>query len=219
MKQHPTKKFLTTINPICVIDRLNDVFGLGGWEFSHHVVSDDEKMVVVKGRLRIPEINVDHTNYGGNDNPDRGDAYKGAATDALTKCASWIGIGAHVWRNGVSLDKSNGIANPSGCVQDRIGLDRTGSSNNIISAREDEEAVFKRRIKVITDFDGRVKDKKCEDADHGKVKMPIKRWAGKTLEDIDDASLQFLYENRTHLDSRPHFQHSLECYFEGGSDD
>ena len=34
--------------------------------------------------------------FGGNDNPDRGDAYKGACTDALSKCASYLGIGMDV---------------------------------------------------------------------------------------------------------------------------
>jgi hypothetical protein len=37
--------------------------------------------------------------YGGNDNPDRGDAYKGAMTDAITKIGSFLGIGADVWKN------------------------------------------------------------------------------------------------------------------------
>jgi len=37
--------------------------------------------------------------YGGNDNPDRGDAYKGAMTDAITKIGSFLGIGADVWKD------------------------------------------------------------------------------------------------------------------------
>jgi len=37
--------------------------------------------------------------YGGNDNVDRGDAYKGAMTDALTKIGSFLGIGADVWKD------------------------------------------------------------------------------------------------------------------------
>jgi len=36
--------------------------------------------------------------FGGNDNKDLGDAFKGACTDALTKAASQIGIGAEVYK-------------------------------------------------------------------------------------------------------------------------
>ena len=49
--------------------------------------------------------------YGGNDNADLGDAYKGAVTDALTKIGSWLGIGAHVWKNdtkGTDTDSNSG---------------------------------------------------------------------------------------------------------------
>ena len=97
-KQHPTKKFLTTINPIYVTERLNQVFGVGAWQIHSEVISA-EKMVVVKTTLSIPEYCVWYECYGGNDNPDLGDAYKGAVTDAITKIGSWMGIGVEVWKN------------------------------------------------------------------------------------------------------------------------
>ena len=56
-------------------------------------VDQANKMVVVKVRLTIPAYGIDYECYGGNDNADLGDAYKGATTDALTKIASWLGIG------------------------------------------------------------------------------------------------------------------------------
>lgn len=55
-------------------------------------------MVVVKVRLTIPAYGIDYECYGGNDNADLGDAYKGATTDALTKIASWLGIGQEVFK-------------------------------------------------------------------------------------------------------------------------
>jgi hypothetical protein len=55
-------------------------------------------MCVVKGILDIPEYGVHLEQYGGNDNPDMGDAYKGAATDALTKIASYLGIGFDIYK-------------------------------------------------------------------------------------------------------------------------
>ena len=105
LKQHPSKHFLTTINPIYVVERLNLAFGIGGWTFGTEVIETNEKFVVVKGTLEVSDHNIKLENYGGNDNPDRGDAYKGASTDALTKCASYLGIGEEVWRNGKPAEK------------------------------------------------------------------------------------------------------------------
>jgi hypothetical protein len=99
LKQHPTKAFLTTINSIYVTERLNDVFGIGSWQTKSEIVESDQKMIVVKTTLNIPEYGISYECYGGNDNPDRGDAYKGAVTDAITKIGSWLGIGTEVWKN------------------------------------------------------------------------------------------------------------------------
>jgi hypothetical protein len=99
IKPHPTKKFLSTINPAYVLDHLNTVLGIGGWAIEYEIISATEKMVIAKGVLTIPELGVKVEQFGGNDNPDRGDAYKGACTDALTKCASYIGVGLGVWMN------------------------------------------------------------------------------------------------------------------------
>ena len=97
LKPHPTRKYLTTINSIYVIERLNNVFGLDGWKAKYEVVFQDDNWVVAKCFLTAGEIAVEQ--YGGNDNVDIGDRFKGACTDALTKCASYIGVGSHVWKN------------------------------------------------------------------------------------------------------------------------
>lgn len=99
LKPHPSKSFLTTINSIYVTERLNDVFGIGSWQTRSEIVENSQKMIVVKTTLIIPEYGISYECYGGNDNADRGDAYKGAVTDALTKIGSWLGIGAEVWKN------------------------------------------------------------------------------------------------------------------------
>lgn len=98
-KPHPSKKFLTTINAIYVTERLNDVFGVGSWGVKSEMIDNSGKMVVVKTTLSIPEYGIEYECYGGNDNPDLGDAYKGAVTDAITKIGSWLGIGVEVWKN------------------------------------------------------------------------------------------------------------------------
>lgn len=104
LKQHPTKKFLTTINAIYVTERLNEVFGVGSWRTKTEKVTEAQTkngttMVVTKTIFEVPEYDIYYECYGGNDNADLGDAYKGSMTDALTKIGSYLGIGAHVWKN------------------------------------------------------------------------------------------------------------------------
>ena len=94
---NPQKPGLSVIKVIYVVERLNEVFGLNGWRVVNEIV-ENGRMVVVKGSLKIPKYNIHIEQYGGNDNPDRGDAYKGACTDALSKCASYLGIGMDVYK-------------------------------------------------------------------------------------------------------------------------
>lgn len=98
---HPTKKYLSSIKSIYVTERLNKVFGVGSWRVKTEVVDRDNKMVVCKVTLSIPDYGIEYECFGGNDNADLGDAYKGATTDALTKIASWMGIGGEVFRGEV----------------------------------------------------------------------------------------------------------------------
>lgn len=99
LKPHPTKAFLTTINSIYVTERLNEVFGVGSWQTKSEIIDNTQKMVVVKTTLTIPDYGIYYECFGGNDNADKGDAHKGAVTDAITKIGSWLGIGAEVWKN------------------------------------------------------------------------------------------------------------------------
>lgn len=112
IKPHPTKTFLSTINAIYVTERLNDVFGIGSWQTKCEIIDNSQKMVVVKTTITIPEYGISYECYGGNDNADRGDAYKGAVTDAITKIGSWLGIGAEVWKDEVAKPQRNSPAKP-----------------------------------------------------------------------------------------------------------
>lgn len=98
VKPHPSKTFLSTIKIPYVTEVLNEVFGVGGWQIRTEVAEAGEKMVVVKTTFTAEEYGIHYECYGGNDNIDRGDAYKGAVTDAMTKIASWMGIGADVFK-------------------------------------------------------------------------------------------------------------------------
>ncbi len=94
---NPDRPGLSVIKVIYVVERLNEVFGLNGWRVVNQVV-ESGRMVVVKATVTIPEYGIVIEQYGGNDNPDRGDAYKGACTDALSKCASYLGVGMDVYK-------------------------------------------------------------------------------------------------------------------------
>lgn len=103
---HPTKAYLSNIKAIYVTERLNDVFGVGVWRTTVEPIASDGKMVVVKLTLTIPDYGVYYECFGGNDNSDLGDAYKGATTDALTKICSWMGLGAEVFKGKQTGKKS-----------------------------------------------------------------------------------------------------------------
>ena len=94
---NPQKPGLSVIKVIYVVERLNEVFGLNGWHVDNEVV-ETGRMVVVRATLSVPRYAITIEQFGGNDNPDRGDAYKGACTDALSKCASYLGIGMDVYK-------------------------------------------------------------------------------------------------------------------------
>lgn len=99
--QHPSKSFLSTIKAIYVTERLNEVFGVGEWMVRAEPIAREGKMVVVKVKFEVPEYGIYYECFGGNDNSDLGDAYKGATTDAITKIGSWLGIGAEVFKGKV----------------------------------------------------------------------------------------------------------------------
>lgn len=101
LKQHGGKTFLSSINPIYIVERLNDVFGVGAWRTTYEVQLDYAKergMPVVKCILEIPEYGVYIESFGGSKNDDMGDMYKGSQTDALTKAASYLEIGIDVYK-------------------------------------------------------------------------------------------------------------------------
>lgn len=109
IKPHPTKAYLSSIKAIYVVERLNDVFGLGGWFAKNEVVKEEGKWVVVKTTFEAPEYGIVIPDiFGGNDNQDLGDAYKGACTDALTKIGSYLYIGMDVFKG--LTDKTNGTS-------------------------------------------------------------------------------------------------------------
>ncbi len=117
IKTHPTKTFLSTIKQIFITERLNDVFGIGGWDFEHNILgiydndtytrtktkSGKVSNVIVAGRLYAREVDLyTPLQYGGGDiegyNTDPSDGFKGAVTDCMSKCASLWEIGIQVFK-------------------------------------------------------------------------------------------------------------------------
>lgn len=116
LKAHPTKKDssgtpMTTIKAIFVIDRLNEVFGVGVWNLKTTYISHDkivrmtqaqkertEYISAVHTELSVPAYDIHLECIAGSTNDDLGDALKGGTTDGITKIASYLGIGAHIWR-------------------------------------------------------------------------------------------------------------------------
>lgn len=110
VKAHPTKTGMSAIHPMSIIDRLNEVFGMGVWQFTTEFLSIEERtqktkngerqvfMSAVKGQLAIPDFGIILEQFGGSTNDDKGDALKGGGTDALTKIASYLGIGAEIYK-------------------------------------------------------------------------------------------------------------------------
>lgn len=133
IKPHPTKTNMTVIHPMAVIERLNKVFGVGEWEFKTEYIqcnpfvqktkngSRDMYMSAVKGILIVPKFSIHIEQYGGSSNDDMGDALKGGATDALTKCASYLGIGASIYRG-------QGNSEPAMTVAKAIEMLKTAKS-------------------------------------------------------------------------------------------
>jgi hypothetical protein len=91
---------LSSVKSAYVIERLNDVFGEDGWEAGFEIIEQGQHIVVkcsFVARISADRV-IRRTTFGGNTNQDRGDAYKGACTDALTKAASQIGIASAVYK-------------------------------------------------------------------------------------------------------------------------
>lgn len=101
-----------------VIRRLNDSLG-GDWSFEvvDHQIHEDE--VAVLGRLAVNGIakmqfGTNRITRGREDGlpVSMGDDLKGAATDALKKCATLLGVGLHLYDDGAPSGNGNRQPDP-----------------------------------------------------------------------------------------------------------
>ncbi len=105
IQQHPTKTFLSTIKAPYVFERLNDVFGIGGWTAEYEVFNDLPDYIVVWGCIDIEEPFHFSTpkQFGGHKktgkNTEAADGYKSAVTDMISKCAgNFLEVGIDVFK-------------------------------------------------------------------------------------------------------------------------
>jgi hypothetical protein len=146
---HPTKQNLSTIKAIYVTERFNDVFGIGGWTIKTDLI--DNPLALVKN-IKITKAGAERTEYtalmktgfevaeygiyyecvASSTNDDIGDASKGAATDAITKIASYIGIGIDVFKG--QHDKALTEYNSNLLTDDiRAAIDKCKTKEDVIS--------------------------------------------------------------------------------------
>jgi hypothetical protein len=118
VKPHPTRHGMSSIKAIYVTERLNEVFGVGTWTLKTDLIPVGENgfpfsiksyttkngqprteyFAVSKTILEIPSYGIHYECIAGASNDDMGDAAKGSATDAITKIASYLGIGIDVFK-------------------------------------------------------------------------------------------------------------------------
>ena len=115
---HPTKTYLTVLKAYYVTERLNEVFGVGRWEIQTKVVERTDDYVLVIGRFISHDYDVQCTEqYGGGKTTGKGteiaDGYKSAVTDCQSKIASYLGVGADLFKGKIKASKSNYTQEPT----------------------------------------------------------------------------------------------------------
>lgn len=79
----------------CVMDRLDDVFGVGGWQTAYREIPNG---IVCTLSVRIENEWVSHEDVGSfSEQPDDGDKAKAAFSDSLKRAAIHLGIGRYLY--------------------------------------------------------------------------------------------------------------------------
>jgi hypothetical protein len=101
---------LTSLKAQYVVDRLNQVFGIFGWDYKTNILENNEKGVLLEGILTVQMDGLARLvkNFGSSAHKKlMADGYKGASTDALGKCASMLGIGDQVFKGNIKAGGTN----------------------------------------------------------------------------------------------------------------
>lgn len=101
-----------------VVNRFNDVLGIGGWtwefkeiERAEGTYKSGQKFYAITGATTIKVFfeegkSVEHTEFGGHQSASITDALKGASTNALKKTAAFFGVGKEAFEGTVDEDNA-----------------------------------------------------------------------------------------------------------------
>jgi len=110
-KAHPTKTFLTTLKAMFVVERLNDVFGVGRWHVTTEIIERTTEYITLKGSFHsldydtcVPDQFGGHTTVG--KNTEIADGYKSAVTDCISKLASYLEVGIDMFKGEIAPPKA-----------------------------------------------------------------------------------------------------------------
>lgn len=176
IKPHPTKSYLSTIKAIYVTERLNEVFGIGGWSLKTELIKIDPR-TTAKGKIEydsllktifeVSKYNIYYECIAGSSNEDMGDATKGGTTDAITKICSYLGIGMNVFKglgdsqkepDKKNVDEENNLAiwdNQIKNIESLIGLEKFWNDNkDAVAGNEKVINLFKIRKATLIEKEG-----------------------------------------------------------------
>jgi hypothetical protein len=100
---------LTSLKAQYVVERLNEVLGVGNWAL-HGTWKEVSDGILYVGSLEYSITDGDKTSthstgdvpgFAGFDKANSGDAYKSARTDCLSKAASYLGIGNEMYKGNI----------------------------------------------------------------------------------------------------------------------
>ncbi len=158
VKPNPMKSNMSVIHPMAIIERLNEAFTIGGWIFKTQAIDCTKEiqktkngdrtvyMSSVHAELSVPAYNIHIEQFGGSTNDDKGDALKGGATDALTKIASYLNIGANIYKGAGNAD-IKAPKTPYESAQEAIKATKTQAQLEIIATRIKESKSFTKQQK------------------------------------------------------------------------
>lgn len=111
---------LTSVRAQWIVERLNEVLGVDGWQFTGKYEPQSDGGVLYFGQLTIVgDEGKWHTVEGvgfAASKKNLGDTYKGARTDALSKAASLIGVANSVFKGMVKPPEKSDARKTSSTV-------------------------------------------------------------------------------------------------------
>ena len=110
---------LTSLKPQYIVERLNEVCGVDGWELVGEFTRGDGD-VLFTGKLVINDGFTGHGQIAVGAaliKKSLSDAYKSAKTDALSKAASYFGVGNDMFKGLVEPPAKGGAAKPKATMR------------------------------------------------------------------------------------------------------